>query len=113
MDEMQLVRMARRELRERFGEGTAGVLPLVPLARANLREELLHRGFVGEKLAIQVARVPVEQHAAQVEHDDPACHLSPVEDLASARMSAASASTTLGVMSQLHMRRMPVAPMNS
>jgi hypothetical protein len=44
------------------------VVGLVPLECANLSEESLHCGFV-EELAVEITRVPVDQHAADVEDD--------------------------------------------
>jgi hypothetical protein len=49
--------------------GLAAVVSLVPLERADLREELLHRGLVVKQLSIEVSGVPVEQHTADVEHN--------------------------------------------
>mgnify|MGYP003693920099 CR=1 FL=1 len=61
----------RDELGVRVGEGAAGILPLVPLDSAHVGEELLHRALVaGEELAVQEARIPAEQNAADIEHDD-------------------------------------------
>ncbi len=60
---------AQRPLRRRSGR----VLLLVPLDGAYLGEEILHRRFVaGEQLAVEVARIPVDQHAAEIEDDDAA-----------------------------------------
>ena len=42
-------------------------MALVPLQRAHLFEEAIHRLFVVEQLAVEVAGVPVEQDAADVE----------------------------------------------
>ena len=41
----------------------------MPLDRAHVGQEALHLRLVVEQLAVQVARVPVEQDAAEVEHD--------------------------------------------
>ena len=63
--------MLRDELRVRFSEGAAGILPLVPLDSAHVGEELLHRALVsGEELSIQEARIPAEKDPADIEHDD-------------------------------------------
>ena len=51
-----------------LGEGPAPVLLGVPLRGADGGQELLHRGLVGQQLAVEVARVPVDQDPAQVEH---------------------------------------------
>ena len=53
--------------------GAAGVLPLVPLLGAYRGEELLHRRLVAaEELAVEVARIPLEEHAADIEDGDAA-----------------------------------------
>jgi len=59
-----------------FGKGPAGVLAAVPFMRADGGEEMLHRHLVaGEQLAVEVAGIPVDQHAAKIEHDGIAGHL--------------------------------------
>src|SRR5215469_5682670 len=59
--------MARCE----FGDGLApeptGILPLVPFGRADLGKKTLHRCVVVEHFAIQVARIPVDQHTPEIE----------------------------------------------
>ncbi len=65
--------MLRQERTRALGEGPPGVLALVPFGGADRGEEMLHRRLVAvEELAIQVSRVPVEQHAAQIEDGDAA-----------------------------------------
>ena len=62
--------MFRDERRDRLRPGPARILATVPLGRADRREEVLHRGFVAvEQRPVQVARVPVDQDAAEVEDD--------------------------------------------
>ena len=67
-----------------FGKTAAGILTAVPFMRADIREEMLHRRLVArEQLAIEMAGIPGDQNAAEVEHDGIAsrfCH-SPVQPL--------------------------------
>ena len=42
-------------------------MALVPLHRAHLLEEAIHRLFIVEQLSVEVAGVPVEQDATDVE----------------------------------------------
>jgi len=54
-----------------FGKGPAGVLAAVPFVSADGREEMLHRRLVAcKQLAVKVTGIPVNQHAAEIEHDD-------------------------------------------
>ena len=65
--------MLRQEGARALGEGAPGVLALVPFGGADGGEEMLHRRVVAvEELAIQVSRVPVEEHAAEIEDGDAA-----------------------------------------
>ena len=42
----------------------------VPLGRRDLGEERLHpRLITREQLPVEIARVPVDQHSAEIEHD--------------------------------------------
>ena len=60
--------MAGGQLGAGFGDAFAAVLFLVPGRGAHLGEEVLHRSHVAcEQLAVQVARVPVNEDPAQVE----------------------------------------------
>ena len=54
----------------RLGRIAAVILHHVPLPRGHLGQEPLHLGRVGDELAVEVARVPVDQHAAEVEDHD-------------------------------------------
>src|SRR5262249_32249013 len=55
----------------RFGKAAAGVLPSVPFMRADRCEKMFHRGLItGEEFAIEMARIPLDQDTAEVEHDD-------------------------------------------
>src|SRR5205085_9422955 len=70
-DQLDLVGMLRKQRARALGERPAGVLALVPFGGADGGEEILHRSLIAvEELAIQVARIPVEQYAAQVEDSD-------------------------------------------
>lgn len=67
-DEPGFIRMIFLKLSDGLDERSAGVLLAVPSRRGDLGEELLHSLFVArEQLAIQMARIPVDQHAAEVE----------------------------------------------
>ena len=57
------------QLRDRLGHRAAAVVLGVPRPRAHLGEEPLHLVLVGQHLPVQVARVPVDQDAAEVEDD--------------------------------------------
>ena len=46
------------------------VLQPVPFAGGHLGQESLHLRGIGNQLAVEVAGVPVDQHAAQVEDRD-------------------------------------------
>ena len=59
-----------------FGKRPADVLATVPFVRADGGKEMLHRRLVaGEPLAVEVTGDPVDQHAAEIEHDGIAGHL--------------------------------------
>ena len=70
LDHRALVGMARRRLLDRRGEAAPAILLLVPGGMADLGEKPLHGGLVVEQLAVEVARIPVDQHATQIVHDD-------------------------------------------
>ena len=54
-----------------FGKRPAGVLATVPFVRADGGEKMLHRCLVaGEQLAVEVTGIPVDQDAAEIEHND-------------------------------------------
>jgi hypothetical protein len=86
-DHRALVGMARRRLLDGHREAAPAILLLVPGGMADLGEKPLHGGLVVEQLAVQVTRIPVDQHATQIVHDDrpfPAArlrhgHLAPAE----------------------------------
>jgi hypothetical protein len=60
--------------RHEFGRGLVagppGILELIPLGRADLGKKALHRSVVVEQLPIQVAGIPVEHHATEIENGD-------------------------------------------
>ena len=51
-----------------YAEIAAMVLRLVPFAGGHFGQESLHLRGVRNELAVEVARVPVDQHAAEIEH---------------------------------------------
>ena len=71
VDQFGLVGMLSFEQAGAFHEATAGVLSSVPLIGADRREKMLHRCLViPEELPIEMPRIPIDQHAAEVEHRD-------------------------------------------
>jgi hypothetical protein len=50
-----------------MGGIAAGILHLMPFAGGHLSQESLHFRGVGNQLAVEVAGVPVDQHAAEIE----------------------------------------------
>ena len=70
-DQLALMGVHGDELGDSIGEAAARVLMLVPFLGAHRGEKILHRRFVaGEELAVEVARIPFEQDATQVEDRD-------------------------------------------
>ena len=60
LDQLALVGVTRHQLARRLGERAPGILALVPLRRADVGEEILHRRVVAvEQLAVEMARIPV------------------------------------------------------
>ncbi len=57
------------ELFDTVREGPARILPRVPLRGADRREKPLHLRLVGQELPVEMARVPFDQNAADVEHN--------------------------------------------
>src|SRR5690242_1231187 len=98
LDKPGVLRVLRQQLGNPVGKAPPRVLPLVPRFGADAAEECFHRGVVaGEGLSIQMSRIPLEQHAAEVEHDDapPWClHASAGERSPSTRRSSATDSST-------------------
>src|SRR3954469_3964867 len=55
---------------------SAAILLPVPVRRANMRQEVLHRREIAvEQAAVEIARIPVNQDAAQIKDDDGAAWL--------------------------------------
>ena len=50
-----------------LGERAAAILLTIPLRGGDGREEVLHRGLVGEHRPVQVARIPLDQDRPEVE----------------------------------------------
>src|SRR5215467_10270758 len=60
--------MSLLENRAALGKRAARVLPFVPRLGANGRKEVVHRCLVATKeSAIEVARIPIDQHSTKVE----------------------------------------------
>ena len=68
-DQLGLVGVGPRQLAAGIGDPSPEVLFGMPSGRADLQEEPLPVVFVGYELAIEIARVPVEEHSADVECD--------------------------------------------
>jgi len=78
IDQLGFVGMLGLQEARSLGEATSRILAAVPFMGTYRCQKLFHRRLVaGEELAVEVPRVPVNQHAAQVEHHDAAaglCH---------------------------------------
>jgi hypothetical protein len=71
VDQLHLVGVLGREQPGALGKAAAGIVVAVPFVGAHGGKKMLHPRFVaGEQLAVEMPRVPVDQHAAEVEHDD-------------------------------------------
>ena len=69
-DQRARLRVLLAQCLDRLRPRPAGIELGVPLLAADLGEEALHRGVVaGEQLAVEVARIPVDADAAEVEDD--------------------------------------------
>src|SRR4029077_11101860 len=65
-----LVGVARDKLGFGLGEKPSSVLALIPVRGAYRCKEVLHRRLIAvEQLAVQVARVPIDEDATKIEHD--------------------------------------------
>src|SRR5271169_6238954 len=54
-----------------LGEAAPRVLAAVPFMGADIRQKMLHRRLVAQKkLAVEMPRVPIDQHAAEIEDHD-------------------------------------------
>jgi hypothetical protein len=69
VDELLLPGVGRGQLGAGLVEGAPGVEGGVPLDRADLGQEALAVGLVGDQVPVQVARIPVEQDPTDVEDD--------------------------------------------
>src|SRR6266478_8751721 len=71
VDQFGLVGMLSFEQASTFSEAAAGVLSSVPLIGADIREKMLHRCLViAEELEVEMSRIPIDQHTAEIEHHD-------------------------------------------
>lgn len=68
-DRIGVLGVQRRQLGDGLGHGAAEVVLGVPRPRAHLGEEPLDLVVGRQHLAVEVARVPVEEHPAEVEDD--------------------------------------------
>ena len=66
-DEIGLLGEERDAFGDGLGEGLAPVHLQVPFARTDAGEEILAFAIVGNQLAIERARIPADQHIADVE----------------------------------------------
>src|SRR6516165_793892 len=71
VDQFGLVGVLELEQTGAFGKTAPGVLAAVPIMGADIRQKMLHRRLVpGKELAVKMSRVPVDQHAADIEDHD-------------------------------------------
>jgi hypothetical protein len=70
-DEVGMIGIQRDQLRLAFRDGPSAILLEVPVGRADMRQEPAPPRFVGNELAIEIIRAPVEQNAAEIEHHRP------------------------------------------
>src|SRR6516164_1998377 len=71
VDQLGLVGMLELEQAGAFSKAAPGVLASVPFMGADIRQKMLHRRLVsGKQLAVEVPRVPIDQHAADIEDHD-------------------------------------------
>ena len=76
VDQLGLVGMLALEQAGAFGEAAAGILTAVPLMGAHGRKKTLHHRLVArEELAVEMSRVPIDQHTAQIEDHDASASL--------------------------------------
>jgi hypothetical protein len=69
-DQFLVIRRARDCFCDPLLPRTTRVLTFVPLGRAHLGKEALHPlNVAAEQLSIKMARVPIDQHIAEIEHD--------------------------------------------
>jgi len=60
---------------DRLGPRSPGILMRVPLRGRYLGKEVLHLVRIIEELPIEIARVPIDEDAAQVEDNCGRCHI--------------------------------------
>src|SRR4029450_678669 len=72
-DRHLVVGMPLDEKRDRFLPFPSAVLLDVPFRRADRRQKPLHLGLVVEDLAVEMARIPSQQHVSDVEYDGCRC----------------------------------------
>src|SRR6516164_5287029 len=71
VDHLGLVGVLEPEQTRAFGKAAPGILATVPLMGADIGQEMLHRRLVArEKLAVKMARIPIDQHTADIENYD-------------------------------------------
>src|ERR1700743_1884137 len=69
-DQRLLARVQRLQPMRCFGRIAAVILGHVPIAGRYFSQETLHFLGIGNQLAIEMAWVPIDQHAAEIEDDD-------------------------------------------
>jgi len=76
VDQVAVVRVAGAQPGDGLGEGDrVGILLVIPFGEADFKQEALDGGFIaGEELAVEVARVPVQQDAAKIKDDGGCIH---------------------------------------
>ena len=67
LDQLATLGMFGHQEVDSLGPGSSGVLVCVPFRGGHLGKERLHLVGVIEQLPVQVARVPIDQDAAEVE----------------------------------------------
>ena len=67
VDQLGVVRVLLFQQPSRVRDEAAGILATVPFLGADGSQKMLHGGFVTVKqLAVEVARIPIDQHPAEV-----------------------------------------------
>jgi hypothetical protein len=51
-----------------FRKSSPRILLQIPFCRANVRKKVLHVGIMLEQFALKVAWIPIDNHAAKIEH---------------------------------------------
>ncbi len=69
LDQGGMIGVGGDEQVDRLAPRSPGVLAQVPFGRADLGQETLHRGRIRDQAPVEMPRVPVDEHAAQVEDD--------------------------------------------